>query len=284
MDTVTNFMGDKMTNILRALLIFAGATQLAIAAPIFAADEHQIELLVLGTFHFDNPGQDIANTQVDDVLEAKRQAEIALILDGLARFKPSKIAVESQRRQPGSNFSEKYPEFRAGKMGPSANEVVQLGFALAKRLGHQNVYSVDVSGEFPFEAVMAFAQRTGQGEKLGSRIAAIQSWTADIGNQLKSKTLAAVLREFNEPAAVAQGNAFYLDMLQYGAVDEQPGAELVSRWYERNVRICARIVQSAQPGDRILVVYGSGHSYLLRHCLGGAPGFRIIEANDYLPK
>jgi len=45
----------------------------------------------------------------------------------------------------------------------------------------------------------------------------------------------------------------------------------------------ARITQIAQPGDRILVVYGNGHAYLLRHCLSGMPGYRIREANGHLP-
>lgn len=80
-----------------------------------------------------------------------------------------------------------------------------------------------------------------------------------------------------------EGNAFYMDTLRYGADDEQPGASLVSRWYERNIQICAHIIQATEPGDRILVIYGSGHFYLLRHCLGGVPGYRIVEANDYLP-
>lgn len=253
------------------------------AEPAVAAEGARIEVVVLGTFHFGNPGQDIANIQVDDVLAPKRQAEIAKILDGLARFKPTKIAVEAQRRQPGTNFSERYPLFRAGKMEPSANEVVQLGYALAQRLGHQNVYAVDVDGDFPFDAVMAFAKKTGREAKLAANIAAIQAWTAEVSAQLKTKTLGQVLRQHNDPASVAHGNDFYLDTLRYGALDEQPGADLVSRWYERNFKICARIVQAAEPGDRILVIYGSGHAYLLRHCLGGTPGWRIKEANDYLP-
>lgn len=130
---------------------------------------------------------------------------------------------------------------------------------------------------------MAFAEKTGREAKLTSRIAAIRAWTADITAQLKTKTLGQILRLHNDPASIAQGNDFYLDTLQYGALDEQPGADLVSRWYERNFKICARIVQAAEPGDRILVIYGGGHAYLLRHCLGGVPGWRIKEANDYLP-
>lgn len=130
---------------------------------------------------------------------------------------------------------------------------------------------------------MAYAQRTGRGEKLGGAIGAIQAWTADVSNQLKTRSLGYILRNFNEPSAVEQSNRFYLALLAYGAVDEQPGADLVSSWYKRNIQICARIAQVAVPGDRLLVIYGTGHAYLLRHCLGGIPGFTIKEANDYLP-
>lgn len=120
----------KRSSVALALCVGAfAAVAPAAAVPAIAPEGPPIEVVVLGTFHFANPGQDIANIQVDDVLAPKRQAEIARIRDGLARFKPTKIAVEAQRRQPGTNFSERYPLFRAGKMEPSANEVVQLGSA-----------------------------------------------------------------------------------------------------------------------------------------------------------
>ena len=47
--------------------------------------------------------------------------------------------------------------------------------------------------------------------------------------------------------------------------------------------IFARLMQAARPGDRIVVVYGSGHSYWLRQLVQTTPGFRLVEANDYLP-
>lgn len=272
----------KIVAALAALLSLVAASA-ALASPAIAPEGAPIEFVVLGTFHFDNPGRDMANVQVDNVLSAKRQGEIKQILDGLARFNPTKIAVEAQRRQPGTNLSERYPLYRIAKMEPSRNEVVQLGFGLAQRLGHQNVYAVDVDGDFPFEPVMAFAQKTGRDAKLTAAIAAIQGWTSEVTAQLKTKSLGYVLRQFNEPQTVATDNGFYLDLLRYGALDEQPGADLVSRWYERNFKICARIIQSVEPGDRVLVIYGSGHAYLLRHCLSGVPGWRMKEANDYLP-
>jgi hypothetical protein len=264
-----------------ASLCAAAAT---VAAPLIVPEGEPVDVVVLGIFHFDNPGQDLANMEVDNVLAPKRQAEIAQILDGLARFKPTKVFVESRRRVAGTTFSETYRTFRQGKMTESGNEIVQLGFRLADRLDHKEVYAVDVEGDFPFETVMEWAQKNGRAAKLEGNIAAIQKWAADLTAQLKTKTLSQVMRLHNDPQTIDEGNAFYLDMLRYGAGEDQPGANVVSRWYERNFRICALIAQAVEPGDRILVVYGAGHAYLLRHCLGGIPGYRIKEANDYLPK
>ena len=254
-----------------------------VATSAFAADA-TVQVMVLGTFHLDNPGQDIANIQVDDVMQPKRQAEIGAILDGLARFNPNAVVVESQRRQPGTSFSERYPQFLAGTWPVNANEVVQFGFRLAQRLKHKNVYAVDVQGDFPFDAVMAFAKKAGRDAAIEQQIKSLQADIAKQSEFLKTNTLAALLRRNNDPKSLARDNGFYLDTLSYGALDEQPGAALVSAWYTRNFNICARIVQVAKPGDRIVVIYGYGHAYLLRHCLGGVTGFQLIEPNDYLPQ
>ena len=101
---------------------------------------------------------------------------------------------------------------------------------------------------------------------------------------LKTQSLSALLRVQNDPAQIAKGNGFYLDLLNYGANDEQPGAAVVSGWNTRNINICARIAQTGKPGDRVLVIFGSGHAYLLRHCLAGLSNYRLIEPNDFLPR
>ena len=53
------------------------------------------EVLVLGVYHMNNPGRDVFNTEADDVLAPKRQAEIAQVIVALERFRPTKIAVEA---------------------------------------------------------------------------------------------------------------------------------------------------------------------------------------------
>src|SRR6187455_2363041 len=77
-----------------------------------AATSARAEVLVLGTYHMANPGRDIFNTQADDVLAPKRQAEIAQLLEVLKKFQPTKIAIESDPNGPRPG---QYSEYVAGK-------------------------------------------------------------------------------------------------------------------------------------------------------------------------
>lgn len=110
-----------------------------------------VEVMVVGVYHMSNPGRDLHNLKADDVLAPKRQAQIAAITDALARFRPVKIAVEWDAEA----VAEGYPKYLVGNLPPSRNEVVQLGFRLAKTAGAKGVYGIDVDGEFPFDPVKA---------------------------------------------------------------------------------------------------------------------------------
>jgi hypothetical protein len=74
----------------------------------------------------------------------------------------------------------------------------------------------------------------------------------------------------------------YYEMLAVGDTDEQPGAELNAMYYMRNAKIFAKLMKVAAPGDRILVVYGAGHNYWLRHFASETPGFKSVDPVPYL--
>src|SRR5919201_1751390 len=67
------------------------ALLVSIACGAGAQTQTRPQILVLGTFHMNNPGRDIHSTQVDDVLAPKRQQEMAELLAVLGRFRPTKI-------------------------------------------------------------------------------------------------------------------------------------------------------------------------------------------------
>jgi len=255
---------------------------LALVAPVAQAAK-PVEVLVLGTFHMDNPGHDLHNMQVDDVLTPKRQKELEDVANALARFAPTKVTVEAQRRDPGAATLPRYRLFKQGKAEPTRNEVTQIGFRLAQHMGHAEVYGIDVDGDFPYEAVQAFAEKHGQKALLDDYGRRVDVELAEVSTVLAKGSIGKTLRYINEPSRIAENNAFYQDLLRIGAGDEQPGAELKAAWGKRNDEICARLVQLAQPGDRIVVLYGSGHAFLLRQCVAQMPGFKLVEANRYLP-
>ena len=93
-----------------------------------------------------NPGRDIFNTQADDVLAPKRQAEIAQLLEVLRKFQPTKIAIESD---PNGPRPRQYIEYLAGTYTLTRNEIDQVGFRLAKELGHKAIYPVTPMASFP---------------------------------------------------------------------------------------------------------------------------------------
>lgn len=257
-----------------ALLAAAIATASTLA---HAADETQV--MIVGSFHMDNPGLDLHDMHADDMLAPKRQAEIKAVIDGIARFKPTMVAVEGSALK----TAQRYNNFSKGTLPPSRNEIVQLGFRLARQ-ADAPVYGIDVMGDFPYQDVEDYAKESGQKDMLDKANADTEAEVQKEGDILKNGTVANDLRYLNDPANIARGNNFYRMTLKIGGGVEQPGADLETAWYKRNFHICANLVQLAKPGDRIVVFYGAGHAFLLRQCVSEMPGYHLIEANDYLPK
>ena len=51
-------------------------------------------VLLIGAFHMANPGRDVFNMQVDEVLAPQRQREIRECVEHLKGFRPTKVALE----------------------------------------------------------------------------------------------------------------------------------------------------------------------------------------------
>lgn len=250
------------------------------AAPLAALAAEPVSVMIVGDFHMSNPGRDQHNMHADDVLAPKRQTEIAAVTDALAKFRPTLVAAE----WPADIADQRYETYLKGTLAASRNEVVQLGFRLAKTAGLKSVAGIDVDGEFPYDAVDAYANTHGKADILAAVNAQVETFVKTQDEKLALGSVGNVLRFLNDPALIKEGNAFYRTTLLIGGGSEQPGADLLTQWYRRNFLICANLVQRAKPGDRVVVFYGAGHTFLLRQCVSEMPGYRLVEPNDYLPK
>ena len=273
---------------LAAMLAVAACTSAPAPAP---ADPAAIEVMILGTFHMDNPGADLNNAKVDPVTTPKKQAELQQVADALARFKPTAIAVERIAADPATMLDHRYPEFNPADLLTNGDERVQVGYRLAARLKLDRVYGIDErdhDGEisyFPYELVDAWATAHGRADDLNAMSSGIQKQLAEFETLQKTETIGRLLHDYNKPDGLMSegGNGFYMSIMKFGAGADQPGAILNGRWYTRNAVIFSKLLQVAKPGDRIVVVYGSGHSYWLRNLVKQMPGFKLVEATDYLP-
>jgi hypothetical protein len=253
---------------------------MTLALPMAAQAAEPVSVMIVGVFHMSNPGRDLHDMHADDMLSPKRQSEIGAITDAFRKFHPTVIATE----WPADVVIKRYGQYLAGTLAPSRNEVVQLGFRLAKAAGLKSVAGIDVDGDFPYETVDTYAKAHGMEKILAAANADVATFVDQQNALLANGTVAGVLRYMNDPAEITRGQDFYRTTLLIGGGTEQPGAELLTAWYSRNFKICANLVQLAKPGDHVVVFYGAGHAFLLRQCVSEMPGYKLIETNDYLPK
>jgi Family of unknown function (DUF5694) len=244
-----------------------------------------IKVMILGTYHMASPGLDVVNMQVDDVTQPKRQKELAALVEQLTKFAPTKVAVEVTARTDDFVYPA-YRTFTPADLLKDKNEITQIGFRLAHRMKHENVYAIDEQSDtidyFPFGKLQTYAKETG-GE---AALAAVTERWQVIGKSMealqKRGTISQILRKMNEPRDIDEGQRAYVSAMHIGAGDRWLGADLNAAWYLRNAKIHAKLMKIAKPGDRIVVVYGAGHNYWLRELVRTTPGYELVEPRAFL--
>ena len=242
--------------------------------------EARPEILVIGTYHMANPGRDIANMQADDVLSPRRQQDIAQLIEVLMKFRPTKIAIEASVGS--KRLAQEYADYLAGKYALSRNENDQIGYRLAKELGHRVVYGVDEDGDFPYTRVLNYAKANGRAQQFAAMEAGVAARVKGEGDFLQSHTVLEMLKYMNSDSSVARSVASYYDFVPYGEPYEYAGPDLVAAWFQRNIRIYRNIVALVEsPNDRILVIYGAGHLGWLRQDVANDATVRLRKLADF---
>ncbi len=256
---------------------------LAASAPCFVLSEprrEQSAVAVLGTFHMANPGRDVVNANVDDVLSEDRQQQLQELCDLLAAFEPTHIAVEAVPDR-ADELARRYAEYRAGTLEPDRNEIVQVAFRLADALGHERVWPVDHRQDMAIGSVMQYAQQNDP-----AAAALLGEWRGKMQatlDEVMAKPIVDIFRWANHPDRAAEHDAVYLRMAQIGGGDTMVGAQAVGTWYARNLAIFANVAALASdPDARVLVLIGAGHAPLLCDFVRGADNLDLIDITEVL--
>ena len=265
-------------------LLLALAAQSIVAAPLCAqggapASASRAHVLILGAYHMAG-GSDFVQSAPDDVLSPHRQREMEDLVTALATYRPTKILVESTPDR-DSTLNAHYQRYREGRDTLGRNEIDQVALRLAKRVGLPGVSGIDFRQDEDMNGVMRWAAQHGDTGfvRLVNQFVTHLKVTAD---SLPRLTVAQYLLRINDPAADALGQGGYLRMVRVGGDTSYPGAEVVAGRYHRNLRIFANMTRRIEAGDRVLVLYGSGHDGLLREFVRGSSDLALVSPHAYL--
>lgn len=265
----------------------------------------QVQILLLGTYHMDNPGLDEYNLDADNVLAPERQEELRALTDELVEWNPDRIAVERPYYK-DDKMNAFYDEFRSGRRqydrevddedndfrgldsdadGEVRSEVVQIGFRLAEALEHEQVYAVDDPTNISNDDIEALDERGFEPEqKVEYSIREGEDVMRESQRRLADSTISEFLHWENREEQLRFNHEVMYDWgVRWGEGDNFGGPRVLSAWYDRNIKMVHNLWRALEKeDDKAMILVGSGHVHVLRHLLDESPMFCPVSPLPYL--
>jgi hypothetical protein len=261
---------------LKALL--AACLLLAAALPA-QAQPAPGRVMLLGLFHFDNPGLDAVKYQPIDVMQPAPQAYLEQLARRLAAFAPTKVLLEYPARS-DERVNQQYTQYRAGSFELRRNEIHQIGFRVAALAGLDRVHGFDVAAPPGEPKLWAYLPQEPQAQRQLEQLIDGESKRLQLLHA--QQPLQEILRLMNSAEEARRNKGFYMLLNPVAAASGLfHGADASAHWWHRNLRMYALVQQHAGPGERVLVIAGSGHTAILRDLLHADPQ---RAGEDVLPR
>jgi hypothetical protein len=245
----------------------------------------EVEVMLLGTYHFEGSANDAVDTPAEDILGPRRQAELEELATRLAEWGPQQIAVEWPYSFADSATA-RYRRYADAGTTQSRNEVAQIGFRLARRLGHGTVHPIDHQMPLGNDSIEALYRRRPEFKAHSdSLLAVLQRESVRLRAWQRETSVIEHLRAANSDEGLQGGNSFAMfgSMLAAGEGANRGGPQLLARWYERNIIMVHNLTRVLRLDTRrALVVVGSGHVPAMRNILHESPYFCPVSPLPYL--
>ncbi len=254
------------------------------------------EILVIGTYHFNNPGMDVAKYKVLDIMGEKPQKQLEEISNAIAKLKPTKIFTEWELKNQSAldtlyskYINDDYTDYVTKKYPKRKfylqSEIVQLAFRAAKKSNHQKVYAIDYrETSFDYDSVMKFID-TNRLPNFKKEIETEMKFVKTESNKIfASNDLLKCLYYFNSETYRKTDIPWYVGKINDSdKLETYIGAFLASEWYRRNLYMLANIQkQTFETDNRIIVLAGASHLIMFLDLLKHDSNFKIVELKEIM--
>jgi hypothetical protein len=106
----------------------------------------------------------------------------------------------------------------------------------------------------------------------------------EIQGLLETHSIREILLSMNDDKKLKREHEIYLRFTQAAFDDFYIGIDwLANYWYRRNLIAFTNVKRLiSEPNERILVIYGGGHKYLLDQFFNESNQFNVHSVNEYL--
>lgn len=234
------------------------------------------EIMILGTFHL-NSRNDIHNFSQYKEL-ASQINEIEHLTTMLARFKPTKVAVEITSGEQ-QHLIEAYNRYLANG-SYVLHEIHQIAFPVAKKAGLHRIEAVDWMdrGVAQVSCSDVFDYAKEHQPKLEQELQALETASID----LTQMDILTVYRLLNSSSEVEKTKAYYTNIARIGN-DNYYGNGWLLWWYQRNLNIFTNLASLCrEKEERIFLLIGHAHKGILETFIQDSKAFKLVDVNDYL--
>ena len=263
-------------------LPFAALLCLVACLPVAgAAEPVPAKVTMLGVFHFENPGLDVVKSGVIDVTEPASQAYLDGLATRLASSRPTDVLVECVPSAQASQDTA-YAAYVKGTAALTVDETQQIGFRVAKKAGLRGVTCFD-EGDVGWNSAPMFAYIGTHEPATAARMQEVfASLSARQSREQASLPLMELLQRSNDPRRDRENKGLYIATNAVDAGGGFSGADASASWWHRNFRMYANVQKAAAPGDRVLVIAGSGHTAILKDLLAIDGDREADDVSKYL--
>lgn len=260
----------------------------------FTSAQEKVKVILLGTYHFNNPGNDMIKSEDRNILSKENQKDLDEIVNKIngSVYKPDQIFVESnfnKKKELNSNYQlylkNQFNKFTDTikkerlKRFYTEGETFQLGFRLAKKLKHQELYPIDSLIEMRFDILLKEVNANPSLEKKFNEIK--MSLSDDC---LKKNNLSNIFLCINEKSKLDNNIGFYISFANKIMIDKDYfGSNLVTDWYKRNLIMYSNIQNQIKPDTKsIFILVGSGHAAIFRNFFEVDKNFELVDLTKIL--